>query len=355
MGTIFVLGNGFDLQCGLKTKYSHFFNWCRKTYPWYKNVTSSKPYDFSFDTYVRDAIDQQEFTIWDLYFIVQSPNMNQDLWCDIETEINQSIQSGFWEMILDKINEFLDSDSWGNPDSDWYFAYMLYKRYFDDGSYLSRLGLPREFFKSKVVKNSEFIEKLLLELSKFENRFSQYISKEVDDVKDSYYTNQTVLFEKLINSTIKEQPIYVFTFNYTSLIENIEGHAIKVQNLHGSILNHPIFGISAESNTKTDYERFTKSNRRIQNDIQPISKLIEEEDNTIVFYGTSLNEFDNDYYNNILSFFNHKKNVFFCYSDYEGGNRKSEATTLVQKMINRIYPNSFYKLVEQGKVKIVKI
>lgn len=355
MGTIYVLGNGFDLQCGLKTKYSHFFSWCRKTYPWYKNVTSSHPQDFSFDSNVRNAIDKPEFTVWDLYFIIHSPKMNHDLWCDIEAEMNQSIQTGFWETILDTINDFLDCGTWGNSDLNWYFSYMLYKRYFDDGTYLSRLGFPREFFKSKVVLESEFIEKLLNELNSFEDRFKQYITKEVDEISDSYFKNQELLFEKLINHTIREKPMYVFTFNYTPLIDDYKGDVVKVQNLHGSVLNHPIFGISADSNTKSSFERFTKANRRIQNDIPPISELIEEEDNSVVFYGTSLNSFDIDYYSNVLNFFNKKKNVYFCYSDFDGINNKVEATTSVQKMINSVFPNSFYKLIEQGKIKIVKV
>lgn len=355
MGTIFVFGNGFDLQCGLKTKYSHFFSWCKQTYPWYKNLSASMHSDFSFDSNVRAAIEQSEFTVWDLYFITHSPNMNSDLWCDVEEKMNQSIQSGFWEDILDKINDFLDCDSWGNPDKDWYFSYMLYKRYFDDGSFLSRQGFPREFFKSKVVSHSEFIDKLISELNHFEERFSKYVIKQVSDLKDSYYGNQSILFEKLINNTIREEPINVFSFNYTPLIDEFKGKEVKVHNLHGSLLDHPIFGISAESNTKSSFERFTKSNRRLQNDIPPISTFIDSDDNYIVFYGTSLSLFDNDYYSNILNFFNKKKTIFFCYSDYDGKNLKSDVTSSVQQMINRIYPNSFYRLIEQGRMKIVKV
>jgi len=355
MGTIFVLGNGFDLQCGLKTKYSHFFSWCRKIYPWYRSLTSLKLSDVYFQSSARNAIDQPEFTIWDLYFIVHSPNMNQDLWCDIEAEMNKSIQSGFWEGVLNRINNFLRTDVWGSVDLNWYFSYMLFKRYFDDGSFYSRQGLPRHFFKSRVILESEFVEKLLIELNYFEDRFKQYVTKEIDEIKDSYLKNQELLFDKLINNTIREKPMYVFTFNYTPLIDEYKGDVVKVQNLHGSLLNHPIFGISADSNTKSSFERFTKSNRRIQNEIPPISELIEEEDNSIVFYGTSLNSFDIDYYNNVLNFFNKKKIVFFCYSDFDGINNKAGATSSVQRMINSVFPNSFYKLFEQGKIKIVKI
>ena len=98
-----------------------------------------------------------------------------------------------------------------------------------------------------------------------------------------------------------------------------------------------------------------RSNRRLQNDIPPISTFIDSDDNYIVFYGTSLSLFDNDYYSNILNFFNKKKTIFFCYSDYDGKNLKSDFTSSVQQMINRIYPNSFYRLIEQGRMKIVKV
>jgi hypothetical protein len=359
MGTIFILGNGFDIQCGLESRYSDFFRWCGLTYPWYKQAASIDPKNEQvFDTFYRVAAEKPEFTVWDLYFLIHSERIKSDFWCDVESEISDSIKMDYWKDLLAEINYFFANHSWRNTNSEWrvkkwYCAGLLMRKYFpDDFSQAPRIYVNR----SRVISKKELILALRKELTIFEDRFALYLSSEVDRTKNEYPGKQRLMLEQLVDSTVREKPFYAFSFNYTDTLDLLEGNILLSQNVHGSLKTHPIFGISSKSNDNEDYNQFSKSNRRLENDMPVISRLVQDRDKDfhVIFYGLSLNEADYDYYKIILD--SVKKNtIFFCYSNYGGVNRKQDSINSAKKMIEKVTDWDFYEQVEREKIKIVEV
>ena len=68
MHQLIILGNGFDLACGLKSKFSQFFG----------NRTNG--------TFSYESIPEDERNIWD--FILAEVGESDPLWCDIESLIS---------------------------------------------------------------------------------------------------------------------------------------------------------------------------------------------------------------------------------------------------------------------------
>lgn len=64
MHQLIILGNGFDLTCGLKSKFSDFYN----------NRTNG--------TKSIESIPEYERNVWDL--ILSETGQSDPLWCDIE-------------------------------------------------------------------------------------------------------------------------------------------------------------------------------------------------------------------------------------------------------------------------------
>src|SRR5690554_884587 len=110
--TLLITGNGFDLQCGLASKYSDFFLWCEKTVLGFKDLVSAKYSTFLTQVNIQSAFQNNEqLTVWDLYF-TNKTSVNVDEWFDLESEINESFQSDFWSNVLYEINFFQENGDW---------------------------------------------------------------------------------------------------------------------------------------------------------------------------------------------------------------------------------------------------
>ena len=88
-----IIGNGFDLHCGLHTKYSDFY--C-------KNIDKYQYISKKYKTYKQtDEVDFKsdvsKFSVWDIFFCLNSseyPEHNSKSWCDIHiTRINRTRQN----------------------------------------------------------------------------------------------------------------------------------------------------------------------------------------------------------------------------------------------------------------------
>lgn len=347
--TLLITGNGFDLQCGLASKYSDFFLWCEKTIFGFKDLISAKYSTFLRQVNIQSAFQNNEqLTVWDLYFTFKS-EIHGDKWCDIEVEMNESFQSGFWNDVLDKINYFQENGEWNDPFSEeWYFAWMLDDRYHKNFNWLNRsMGLTNRMLNIKKVTENEFYNNLFKELKIFEQRFADYLSQELDNHKN-YLNNQFDLLHQLVRDTTSDSEFQVITFNYTLFHPQID-----VVNIHGN-LNAPIFGISNINNRNTNAHVFTKSNRRMNDELIVLRDFIKEEKNTLVFYGVSFNDLDLDYYKILIE--NHGNgSIYFCYSDYGSNTRKTEYENMVRQLVNKLNLEDFYSLRELGKIRIKKI
>lgn len=83
-----VVGNGFDLHCGLKTKYKDFFeHFWKDTVSIDKIVTNNFSLNKNHD-FIAKAFNG--FNAWDIYFYLLSKHMSESLewrWCDVEEAI----------------------------------------------------------------------------------------------------------------------------------------------------------------------------------------------------------------------------------------------------------------------------
>ena len=77
---LIILGNGFDLQCGLRSKFGDFFK------PRFDTISSNQ--DYRRETWEK-LVEQTDLTLWD--FILEA-NIDS-LWCDIEGTIERWVLS----------------------------------------------------------------------------------------------------------------------------------------------------------------------------------------------------------------------------------------------------------------------
>ncbi|MDO4912915.1 MAG: AbiH family protein, partial [Lactobacillus sp.] len=119
MHQILILGNGFDLSCGLKSSYSDFFEdrYCNLNSILCKNTdkVSFKEIDFINLTYpimeqnvdpickLKEVLHINDLTFWDLIFLIAKDCVDLQIdaykWQDVETVIFDviSISLGFEE------------------------------------------------------------------------------------------------------------------------------------------------------------------------------------------------------------------------------------------------------------------
>jgi len=346
--TLIVTGNGFDMQCGLKSSYYDFFSWCELNIKGFKDLKNARNSMFNSQGLIQGAFENNpNLTVWDLYFMYKS-TLTNNKWCDIEFEINESIQSGFWNSIISDINYFQENGNWSYPDEDWFFAWMMNNRYYSNNNWmLLKSGLPTGMIKTVQVSNDDFYRKLLLELNKFEKRFSNYMEEELMRNTD-YQMNQSHLINKLVKSTTNDYEYSILTFNYTPY--NSE---YKYINIHGD-LKSLIFGISNNNNKNNLAHIFTKSYRRMEKELPILADFVSNKENTVIFYGVSFNNLDIDYYSMIIEQFG-SDILYFCYSDYGETNRKSEHENAIKKLVEQLSIGDFYNLRERGKIRIIKI
>lgn len=341
--SIIVTGNGFDLTCGLESGYEHFFKWCTDNIENYVNVLNLKSNLEYYLDLIRDYFKKNDkLSIWDLYFIIYTP-LNIDLWCNIEKEIHNSININFWDNVLLSINYYIKNLKWQENE------YLIFSAIFIDRYYgikEDRTPLFKQLYKPTEITSQQFYDDLLQELSILETRFSKYLTIELEK-NDNYYSNQNALIKSLLKFTTENDNFKILSFNYTPYDKNI-----RFLNIHGNLSN-PIFGISDLNNKHTDAAIFTKSFRRTIIDLPHMPEFIGNQKNNIIFYGTSFNDLDFDHYNLIINSFGDGQ-IFFCYSNYGGKDRKSEYIKSVKRLIEKLESN-FLHLIEHEKIIIKEI
>ena len=285
-----VIGNGFDLFCGLKTSYSDFFNndkalleniekWIesyKESYIIYDYLDYSKP---NHEKNISKIILKEEITIWDLFFYLSSQvaKNSEILWCDIEAQMAKSLDISqgdkffSWNRVLDLCN----------------------KKEFRN-AYKQEL-LCACYTKSKIGYNitaNKFYEFLYDELEKFEKRFGEYIKFQI--LNPVYKDNAHETIIKLVDLD-KNRHLGVDTFNYSTF--NING--VHLNHINGNYIK-PIFGIDY-SNIKAIDERYTftkiyrRSEQNFSMDKENIDFTSNRVDNVVIF-GHSLNQQDYNYF-----------------------------------------------------------
>lgn len=374
MNSLYILGNGFDLYMGMKTRYNDFFK--EKGYSSIRKKLREKldkeREDFQINILLKETgqftkkisdlpqklkdLEESVFKIIEkvenlfLLYLIMSDDKLVD-WKDVEKQIKPYIE--YTKKVLNNIQKSAEE--------------IAYKNLKNNKNELE-LFIFKKFIDKKVdvsIKNME-----LKELNKFEKEFGEYIGKLEEPLKqkipDDFDNKIIKIFDKSKNE-LKENNVSVLTFNYTDYLK--EYFNVYV-NIHGTADN-PIFGIDFKSITENQqYIYFTKTSRVLEANIE------KEEVNSpyivgtreIVFFGHSLAEADYSYFQSIFDYYdiyNSGIKLKFLYHEHSVDCKEKEKMhASVMDLINTYGKsldnkdkgtNLLHKLLLESRIKIVEI
>lgn len=294
-----VIGNGFDLECKLKSSFTSFIS-ARNRALEQEGNSESNPLGF-------------KRNLWDVIL----GSMDGDHWADVEGAIARwvvpmgwggGINSVFGESSLDKTVDVLHDFSRGK------------KSTFDSksipgkvASYLSE-GSPQ---KARQWNKEKLLELTRHDLECLEKEFSAYLAQAEKDQPDYRENARRLMCELILQSRPSEKDYdieeSVLSFNYTHPIESLhsEGHKTSYINIHGRLGGEIVFGIdgTGRMNDPT-VTPFTKTYRLLSLDVSDTRSLVHAASPhrlpkdygtaLIKFYGHSLGSADYSYFQAIF-------------------------------------------------------
>ncbi len=213
---ILILGNGFDLVHGLKTKYSDFLKYYKEKYTTTIGVGVDKSDNFLSNN------------VWAKHFLNKTPY--GDKWIDLEKEIYRVIVK------LSKLPYFKNKNSYENYKK---IAFLAAKDdtdfNFDNFEYFRECPtlIARECYNVSI---KDFIEFLYNQLQEFTKEFKKYLIEETKKLQNpSKYVlrlNSDCISLLNFNYTDTCEQLYKINFNYCSC-----GIKTKAVYVHGKINN----------------------------------------------------------------------------------------------------------------------
>lgn len=307
---LIIIGNGFDLQCGLKSKFGDFFQ------PRFDTIASIP--DYKRETW-KSLVEESGLTLWD--FILEA-NIDS-LWCDIEGTIE-------WWVLSAGVNERGANSPFNRavesfkvcPFTDGTFILTNGRRENeqDDESHMygnmARYAWTLHPEIASNGYNSElFMVFLRQELQKLEHKFAEYLAHEVE-TNDGYAEMCKMLYQAIERDGKKGDDDYcsstsVLSFNYTDLIGQFfdGGEDGAFVNIHGKLGGEIIFGIDGKGcMDNPNAVSFTKTFRLMRRGGSRTDKLIRTANSAnlqgatdvIKFYGHSLGKADYSYFQSIF-------------------------------------------------------
>ncbi len=337
-----VLGNGFDLFCGLNTKFNDYnsvYNdlYCNKLDDlideFLKNYITSGT-DSTFASDLEDIKDN--IRLWDYILFKFGPN---DYWYNFEEILHDFITKN-----LNSVKEYY------NLVSKFVLKRRSYlDRYDEDNNRLlyiaTAFGLFRGF--NSICSSDVFLKELIL----FEDKFGNYINNQFDGHMESMIKLSRPFFAELLNNYTVTS---IDTFNYTPI--ETSNHFARISNciyhINGSTETHPIFGYDYSENDEYSV-KFSKTFRRIRSSYYceeyNCKYPLADEFDDIVIFGHSLCKMDYSYYFPIFNYMhilesNYKNRIIIYYYNDDGQDRRTELLFSLNKMLNE------YSLEIEGKV-----
>ena len=248
---LIIIGNGFDLNCGLNTRYSDFFDARVKVF---EQVDPLFFKSFSFSDHELGKISIEDiFTIlninsctlinaWDIIFLANSSINTSIRWCDIEEEMLHFLLPGTTQIKM-KIN-FADFD----------YALKFIIRNIEERLRNKNVNKLNYYLAAhciqtlKLTDDSNITNNMLMnwflhEIKLFEINFQSFVKNQ--HLGSNYYTKAHLLLEKL---NFNELKYVLLNFNYTrpekDYRKELSKNIINISNVHGDIYDQSIlFGI----------------------------------------------------------------------------------------------------------------
>lgn len=410
---LLILGNGFDLHCGLKSSYKDFFR-------------SEILYAANGLKLLQPGVSGfWESLLLEYYKIKKNDDYN---WCDIETIIKKTLwqlfvksdlaKSSLWHYVLEisKIKIVLNNSNTSFASIEDYilmhcrnFIYNYKYRNMSDDDLTNLLiqnlcqelhGFEKRFcryLKNQIEKsnnkNNQYEEYIIkaVNLIAYITGFSNTKYENIDNIihqeekafeKSITPTQKTVTWKNinvLSNDFIKLKTTNILNFNYTALFDLLEVESpCCYNNVHGKLCSkhctedcntsNIIFGIddrvTQSHDTNSVLRLFSKTYRKMSDTSSPTNILPANDGTPIVikFYGHSLSEADYSYFQSIFDYYNLYGNsnisLMFYYS------KGFEQNDAIYKLINAYGQtlsnqdqgkNLIHKLLLENRLKIVEI
>lgn len=421
MGTtqLLILGNGFDLHCGLKSSYGDFFR--------------TVILDTICERFGRAQMKDGVSGFWEgLLLEYYKVFGNQDYgWCDIERIIKETlwyiyyggnkesndINKGLWRRALNSTIYRQVPPEEVNKIEDPIIRYLFMACF----NYLYSLQGEQCH---DLAKLDFLINCLLQELHNFENRFCKYLKACIFDKQNKPNENYVVRAVNLLAQlTGFTEPNYkgihqiigkdrkqvteemdfgariskwqivniltsdfanltktnILSFNYTNLFDVLAVESpCAYSNVHGKLCSkqctdecktsNVIFGIDdtliQSQDSNTGLRLFSKTYRKMTDTSAPLSILPPNNNKPIEikFYGHSLNEADYSYFQSIFDFYdlyaNNNVSLVFYYSE---GHEQNDAIYRLINSYGRTLANKdqgknlMHKLLLENRLKIVEL
>ena len=307
---LIILGNGFDLQCGLRSSFGDFFR------PRLEIISSiaddcSKTWD--------DTVRKSGLTLWD--FILNG-HINSN-WCDIEAAIAQWIlpfsstsadKKALAKRAVEQIKCY--------PFSDGKMMFINGRMEGEQDDVSHMLGNIARYawtlhpeIQTEGYNKNKFLALLKDELTKLEKEFNDHLSQEVSAC-EVYQERCNKLYDAIARHGRKSTSDFhvstsLLSFNYTTGIRQcFDGGKDGVcVNVHGELGKELIFGIDGkECMDEDDVVQFTKTYRLMTHGGSVTDRLlhtsngatIDSATDVIKFYGHSLGKADYSYFQSIF-------------------------------------------------------
>lgn len=328
-----VIGNGYDLHCGLKSSYADFFMRDADKNNYFNNWLDDFKEKINLNAFTTEQSKEDvwvefksidELNIWDLFFYIETKTTNQNnkeawLWCDIETVMYNSLKSYDsrecntnlfrWEHVYKAITKKMPKE------------FKFWKIYVMAKVILEKRNM--EGFKNI----DEFYYYILDELNQFEKEFGMFIDKKRYSYSNFLLKIPNTDFEKRSKMTLQElcnvdNLVSIDSFNYDDIgDENLNK---ILHNINGNLEN-PIFGIDSNLCRASDPRFiFTKTNRRMELEMIDFECQKDIALDNVIVYGHSLSSNDYSYFFPLLdklemtNFLSNKK-IIFGFSVYDMG------------------------------------
>lgn len=346
-----VIGNGFDLYCGLETRYVDYFNSRKEKFDsirncinQLKNVTTKK---FIKEASINELIPHvfpgnrniKEINVWDFLFAILSDEHKDEIedwnWCDVESVMAK----------------WLKDEPHSENECDWNIVFEALKNNVskEPMSFQYRCLAAFVLLKNnlKAFENEDAYFAFLLEqLNQFEKDFGRYIQNQLTNRIEMNFCLRERLerFSSDSERTIQElcsqnRITSIDTFNYDA--PSIEGLYDKFHHINGD-LESPIFGVDTTL-FKADDSRFifTKTSRRMHLDMMRSDNFIPAGFSNVIVFGHSLNRADDNYFFSIfdkLDITNPSNNskIVFAYYVYDS-QRRNEIISCERNKISILF------------------
>lgn len=317
-----IIGNGFDLACGLKSSYKDFFENYFK-----EELQEDEEHHKKINSAISEGDEKTSLNLTMKKFIKESQTNN--FWFD-----------WFYKQKSQKFGRYkreLVNYKWSDIESEIKFCVKHISEYYfnelkEESSDNQKIICAMNAREAKETEESqkkpsrnEFFNLLINDLKEVELEFVNYLN-EVIKSENEYEKKSKRLFLKLyedkINDNQKFEDTNTISFNYTTLPDDFE-FSKHVTNIHGTLKGKDIiFGIDSFDLSSKEYQlinKFSKTYRLMR--LKRENLNISPDTDIIKFYGHSLGEADYSYFQtifDIVNLYSGETKLIFYFSVYGG-------------------------------------